>query len=410
MERLLDGRYRLQSEIARGAIGAVWRAIDAASGAPVAVKWLRPEAAVQPELVTAFVNEAEFLAELDHPSVVGARDFVTVEGGYALVMDLVDGEDLRRRLRRDGPVPPSVAANVVAQVAAVLEYLHDRGIVHGDVKPGNVLVPADGGPVRLADFGVARRFPRRTSQRPGQVNGSGRRPGDGEESTAETGTGRVVHATPEYVAPEVVVGGAPTPSADVYAVGVVLFELLSGRSPYRGGPPLDVLRRHATCLPVPPPGLPPAAWPVIEECMALDPARRPSAAAIAARMPDVEEALDGLPPLPDLAPDAVTWWPRPAGDRPTFTGVARAVTWVPLQAAPVSPASAYSGRMVAIPVSGMPSDPPPAMRARGGTDHLAAAWSPGGPGTWPAEPADPAPAKRSWSFRRTRRAGQPERS
>jgi serine/threonine-protein kinase len=325
-------------------------------------------------------------------------------------MDLVDGEDLRKRLRRDGPVPPAVAANVVSQVAAVLTYLHGRGIVHGDVKPGNVLVPADGGPVRLADFGVARRFPRRASQRNGRVNGSSPPGADGEESTAETGTGRIVHATPEYVAPEVVVGGTPTPAADVYALGVVLFELLCGRSPYRGGPPLDVLRRHAACLPVPPPGLPPAAWPVIEECMALDPAARPSAAAVAARMPEVEEALDGLPPLPELATDAVTWWPRPDGDRPTVTGVARAVTWVPLQAAPVSPASAYSGRMVAIPVSGMPSDPPPAMRARGGTDHLVAAWAPGGPGTWPAEPADPIPVRRSWPFRRTRRAGQPERS
>jgi serine/threonine protein kinase len=404
VERLLDGRYRLQSELARGAIGTVWRAVDAASGSPVAIKWLRPEAAAQSELVTAFVNEAGLLTELDHPSVVAARDFLAVDGAYVLVMDLVDGEDLRRRVRRDGPVPPAVAANVVAQVAGVLRYLHDRGIVHGDVKPGNLLVPADGGPVRLADFGVARRLSLRSTSR-ARPRGAADHVDPPDRDSTETGTGRVVHATPEYVAPEVVVGGLPSPASDVYALGVVLFELLCGRSPYRGGPPMDVLNRHAACAPVPPPGLPAAAWPVIEECMALDPDRRPTAAAVAARMPEVEAALAGLPGLPELSADAVTWWPRPSDDRPAFAGVARAVTWVPLQAAPVSPASAYAGRMVAIPVSGMPSDPPPAMRARGGTDHLAAAWAPGGPGTWAPEPTDEGRLRRSWRIRRTRRTG-----
>jgi serine/threonine-protein kinase len=397
LDRLLEGRYRLQSELARGAIGSVWRGIDAASGESVAVKRLRPEAAVQPDLVTAFLSEARFLAELDHPSVISAREFIAVDGEYALIMELVDGEDLRRRMRRDGPVPPAVAANMVGQVAGVLAYLHGRGVVHGDVKPGNLLVPADGGPVRLADFGVARRIPDR-------ARGQARPNGHHDEDSEDTGTGRPVHATPEYVAPEVVGGSSPTPSSDVYSLGIVLFELLCGRSPYRGGPPLEVLRRHATCSPVPPPGLPPAAWPVIEACLALDPAGRPTAADIAASLPAIETALDGLPPLPALPADAVTWWPRPSVGRQVITGVAQAVTWVPLQAAPVSPASAYAGQMVAIPVNGMPSDPPPAMRAVGLTDHLAATWSPGGPGTWPAEVPDSPPLKRSWRLRRTRRA------
>ena len=396
MERLLEGRYRLQSELARGAIGSVWRAVDAASGEPVAVKRLRPEAATEPDLVSAFVAEAGFLAELDHPSVISAREFVAIDGEYCLVMELVDGEDLRRRMRRDGPVPPAVATNVVAQVAGVLAYLHDRGIVHGDVKPGNLLVPADGGPVRLADFGVARRVRQVAT---GSGVGS-----DGDADAGDTGAGRPVHATPEYVAPEVVAGVVPSPSSDVYSLGIVLFELLCGRSPYRGGPPLDVLRRHATCTPVPPPELPPEAWPLIEACLELDPDRRPTAAALAAWLPAVESALNGLPPLSAVAGDAVTWWPRPSADRPVISGVARAVTWVPLEAAPVSPAAAYSGLMVAIPVNGLPSDPPPAIRAAGGMDHLAAAWSPGGPGTWPAESTDPPAAKRSWRRRRTRPA------
>jgi serine/threonine protein kinase len=114
---MLSGRYRLIEEIARGAIGTVWRALDVSTDEPVAVKQLRPAAVDQPELVEAFLTEAEILAELDHPSVIGLRGFVDSDGQRALVMELVDGEDLRQRVRRDGPLPPTAAANMVAQVA-----------------------------------------------------------------------------------------------------------------------------------------------------------------------------------------------------------------------------------------------------------------------------------------------------
>src|SRR5439155_541953 len=110
--------------------------------------------------VNGFFAEAEILAGLRHPSIVRAHDFISTGGAFALVMDLIVGLDLRRRLRADGPLPPAVAADVVAQVADALEYVHRSGVVHGDVKPGNMLVPADGSPVRLADFGVARRLGR----------------------------------------------------------------------------------------------------------------------------------------------------------------------------------------------------------------------------------------------------------
>jgi serine/threonine-protein kinase len=327
---MLAGRYRLMEEIARGAIGTVWRAVDVTTDEPVAVKQLRPEAATQPELVDAFLTEAEILAELDHPSVVRVRDFVDREAGArALIMELVDGEDLRQRIRRDGPLPPAVAANVVAQVAEALAYLHERGVTHGDVKPGNLLVPADGGPVRLADFGVARRV--------------------GAAADAPE-TVRPTHATPEYVAPEVVAGAAPSPASDVYALGIVLFELLCGRSPYRGGPPAEVLNRHGRCTPVPPPGLPHVVWPVIEACLKVDPEKRPQAGVVAGRLRGVEPALDGMDALPALPAESVTWWPRPASAT-TAVAAAPAVAWVPLVAAPVSPASAYAGRMTAIPVA-----------------------------------------------------------
>ncbi|WP_460917069.1 protein kinase domain-containing protein [Plantactinospora veratri] len=181
-----------------------------------------------------------------------------------------------------------MAAEVSAQLAGALAYLHVRQIVHGDVKPGNLVVPADGGLVRLVDFGAARRV------------GAG-------PAWPDT------QATPEYVAPEVVGGGPPTPASDVYALGVLLFELVSGRSPYRGGPPAEVLDRHRTCRPVPPPGLPPVVWQFVEDCLAADPTDRPDAVRAAARLRGMEPALDGLTALPRPAADQVTWWPRIAG-------------------------------------------------------------------------------------------------
>jgi serine/threonine protein kinase len=158
MNTLIGGRYRLDAEIARGAIGTVWRGMDVSTDTPVAVKLLRAEAGAVPALMQGFLTEAEILAGLDHPSVIRVRDLVPVPRGYAIVMDLVRGLDLRRRLQADGPLPPAVAAELVAQVADALEYVHSERIVHGDVKPGNILVPVDGSPVRLADFGVARRL------------------------------------------------------------------------------------------------------------------------------------------------------------------------------------------------------------------------------------------------------------
>jgi serine/threonine protein kinase len=289
-----EGRYQLEAEIAKGATGTVWRALDTATGERVAVKLLRPESAAQPDVVDRLLTEAELLAELDHPSIVRVRDLVSASGGYALVLELVNGPDLKHRLRAGGPLPPAVAADVVAQVADALAYLHGRGIVHGDVKPGNILVPVDGTPVRLADFGVASRVPSPP------VSGG----------PATPAGPWALRATPEYVAPEMVGGAAAGPASDIYALGIVLYELLSGRTPYRGGTATEVLLRHATCTPVPPLGMPEQVWPVIVACTAPDPADRPTTVTVANRLRGLEPLLDGVAALPALTADAVTWWPR----------------------------------------------------------------------------------------------------
>lgn len=304
-----EGRYELEAELARGAMGTVWRALDTCRGDRVAVKLLRPGTAAQPEQLDRFLTEAELLADLDHPSIVRVRDLVPAHGGYALVLELVQGADLRQRLRSDGTLPPAVAAEVVAQVADALACLHGQGIVHGDVKPGNILVPADGAPVRLADFGAARRLPAGPCVLPA---GPCVLPAGPCASPAPGSPPARVHATPEYAAPELVAGWRAGPASDVYALGILLYELLSGRSPYRGGSAEEVLMRHTTCTPVPPWGMPERVWPVILACTVPDPAHRPAMATIANRLRGLEPLLDGLPALPALPVDAVTWWPRTA--------------------------------------------------------------------------------------------------
>jgi len=290
MQTIGTGRYELEAEIATGAVGTVWRARDTGTGERVAVKLLRPDAVDQPALVESFLREAAILSDLSHPCVVRARELVPVGSGYALVLDLVNGLDLRRRLRCDGPLPAAVAVDVVAQVADALAYVHGHGIVHGDVKPGNILVPVDGSAVQLTDFGVARRV-------------------------ADAGQDRATHATPEYVAPEVIGGAPPRASTDVYALGIVLYELLCGRSPFRGGAASEVLYRHISCVPVAPAGFPEALWPVVLDCLAPDPDERPAAGTLAARLRTLQPDLAGLAPLASAA-NVVTWWPREGQQTP----------------------------------------------------------------------------------------------
>ena len=281
MTRRIGSRYTVTRVIGRGTCGTVWagRGPDGA----VAVKLLHDDLTADQTLIARFVQERTVLTSLRHPRIVGVRDLVVDGNDLALVMDLISGSDLRERLERRGPLPPAEAVSVCRDIADALAAAHARGVVHRDVKPENVLLD-EAGVARLTDFGIARLV-------------------DGPRRTRAT---RIV-GTPDYLAPEVIEGCPPTPAVDVYALATVLFELLTGWSPFGGGHPGAVLRRHVTEPAPRVPGMPKGPGDLLERCLAKSPAVRLSAAEFSAQLAACAPALAGLPPLRIASP---------RGDRP----------------------------------------------------------------------------------------------
>ncbi len=274
--RCVGNSYVLVCPVGHGATGTVWRGIDRSSGADVAVKLLHEGLLRQPKLVIRFVQERTILMMMRHENIVGVRDLFSVGGSLALVMDYVAGGSLRGHLRTEGTLAPSAAADLLAQVAAALTQAHELGVVHRDVKPDNVLLQhnqeQDRFDVRLTDFGIARVL-----------------------DTAGLTTPQAIVGTPHYMAPEAIQGEA-VPASDVYATGVVLYELVTGAPPY-AGEPLAVLRGHLDETPEHPEGMPHAVWELITWCLAKDPARRPSAAELGAALRELSRETAGVPAM-----------------------------------------------------------------------------------------------------------------
>jgi serine/threonine-protein kinase len=254
----------------------VWRGIERTSGDQVAVKLLHEGLLRQPKLVTRFVQERTILMMVRHENIVGVRDLFSAGESLGLVMDFVAGGSLRERLREHGTLAPAEAARLLAQVAAALAEAHGLGVVHRDVKPDNILLQGGDGRLdaRLTDFGIAR-----------VVDAAG------------LTTPHSIIGTPHYMAPEVICGGDAGPAADVYALGVVLYELVAGRTPY-AGEPLVVLRRHLDDEPDRPAGMPEPVWAVIESCLEKDPARRPAAGDLGPILRDLARLMAEQPALP----------------------------------------------------------------------------------------------------------------
>ncbi len=251
---LLAGRYRLDELIGRGGMATVFRAWDTQLGRPVAVKLLRPEIVTDPDLALRFRREAHAAAVLHHPAVVGYLGSGTDGNQPFLVMELVDGDDLATRIRHGAPFPPRMAVRIAADVASGLAVAHARGIVHRDVKPGNIILDA-ADRARITDFGVARIAAEAEATIPGTTLGS-------------------VH----YFSPEQARGLPTTPASDVYSLGLVLYEMLTGTRPFTGETTAAIaLARVGAPAPHPravDPTLPPDVDAVVVRALDPDPAAR----------------------------------------------------------------------------------------------------------------------------------------
>ncbi|WBB82459.1 serine/threonine-protein kinase [Micromonospora sp. WMMD882] len=266
----LGNRYRLDERIASGGMGDVWRGTDQVLGRVVAVKSLLPALLDEPGFAERFRGEARTMATINHPGVVDIYDFGNDQQIAFLIMEYVEGDALSSTLGRVGRLTPARTMALVAQAAEALHAAHAKGIVHRDVKPGNLLVRPNGTLV-LTDFGIAR------SDLVGQLTAAGS-----------------VLGTASYISPEQAAGAVATPASDVYALGVVAYQCLAGRRPFEGDNPLEIAMRHVRDAPPPLPGdIPPPVRALVDRALAKDPAARwPTAAALAGAARQIKAALN----------------------------------------------------------------------------------------------------------------------
>jgi serine/threonine-protein kinase len=267
-EAISAGRYRVERELGGGAMAKVFLAHDQELDRWVAVKILDEQLAADESFRARFSREARVAAGLSHPNVVTVFDVGETDGRPFIVMEYVEGRTLDDRLREEGPLPPDEVERLGRQVCAGLEHAHEHGLVHRDLKPGNLIERVDG-TVKIADFGIAR----------------------AAEETELTEVGTII-GTAAYLAPEQIDGGAVTPQTDLFAFGLVLYELLAGRRPWQVQRLTDLARRRTTEPAALPGGTPPALAELVGRCIEHEPEDRPASTAEVARLLDRQEAPD----------------------------------------------------------------------------------------------------------------------
>jgi eukaryotic-like serine/threonine-protein kinase len=327
----LGGRYRMGALLGTGGMGEVWAARDLLLGRAVAVKVLGGALAGDGRAAERLRREARAAARLDHPNIARVLDLGEHDGRPYLVMELLEGESLAARIDRAGPMPPAEAARIVAAVADALEAAHHAGVVHRDVKPGNVFLTSTGA-VKVLDFGIA-----------------------SAAGDAALTTGDLI-GTAAYLAPERALGQRATPAADVYALGVVLYELLAGHRPFEAGSEVELAMAHVNADPPSlrqaAPSTPGFLVAACHNALAKDPSARPASAAAFAQ---VVRAPGPTPPttrpLPGPADSVRTAGPLPPATRPLPVAAAAPVgptvapaTPIGRPVSPVTPAGRPASR------------------------------------------------------------------
>jgi serine/threonine-protein kinase len=392
--RPVGSKYLLEEPLGRGATGTVWRARQretagaeaAVAGQPgetVAIKVLKEELASDADVVMRFLRERSVLLRLTHPNIVRVRDLVVEGDLLALVMDLVDGPDLHRYLRENGPFTPVAAALLTAQIADALAASHADGVVHRDLKPANVLLRQDEGGMHplLTDFGIARLA----------------------DSPGLTRTQEFV-GTPAYVAPESAEGRPQTSAVDIYGAGILMYELVTGHPPFAGSSALEVLHQHLSAEPRRPSTVPDPLWTVIERCLRKNPGERPSAESLARGLRVVAEgvgvhatsaqiaAAEAVAALlaPDAAPTAVPGVPGAADPTQVLPTGASADGYTPTATNTLPPGAADPTAV--LPSTGA-ADPTTVLPNTGAADPTAVMppMPPGQPGQQGPQPEGPHP-------------------
>jgi len=289
------GNYQIIEELGRGGMAVVYRAYQPSLNRYVAIKVLPPQLSFDQQFVDRFQREARAAANLRHPNIVVIHDVAHHDDTYYIVMEYLEGRTLKELVEQTGPLPPQRAAHIVEQVAAALDYAHQRGFVHRDVKPANIFV-SEGDRVTLTDFGIAKAA---------------------SETEHLTRTGTLM-GTPEYMSPEQAEGGSVDHRTDLYALGVVLYQMLVGRVPFRGTTPHAVLHDVIYEAPPPPRQLNPSLSPALEQVVLKAIAKQPDDRYQrgAELVKDLRRALTEPKPKPVVAPPPQAAKPARQGRSP----------------------------------------------------------------------------------------------